>query len=247
MYGQMRPLPVGITRKQVEDREAEMRLPTGRSVIHLPPPIVDSVAFSRDCNLVIDLDDMQVLELDVFWSKAITYGFILALVTAVQTWVLVRQMEYTGTPMVSRHPGCHNHSLNICELFRQAISKVSHLTISIQVILDVYFCVTHLTLGIVTQNKASLALLVPGFFGIMAGLLFGLRYAAIIRVQSFRPATAAPVTTVAPVAPEEQDTPSAELANTTTPLLASMRAPEPSEGPEAAENRKRKTSHVLAA
>lgn len=57
--------------------------------------------FSPECNLVLELDDMQGLELDRFWNKALNYSLILAIVTAIQAWVLVKQMEYTSTPTVS--------------------------------------------------------------------------------------------------------------------------------------------------
>lgn len=125
-----------------------------------------------------------------------------------------------------------------------------------QVMIDVYFCVsseesrllpyesklttkqvTHLTLGVITGNKASKAFLVPGFFGILSGLLFGLRYAAIIRVSTYRPEpTAAPIlaqangTTVTESTEEDnsqthsssEPRASTEIANpnTSTPLLA---------------------------
>ena len=117
--------------------------------------------------------------------------------------------------------------------------------------MDVYFSVTHLTLGIVTTNRASSALLVPGFFGLLCGLLFGLRYAATIRVTTYRP----PVTTPAPTAPvpapaavqiSQDSLPrrSIEVPNTSTPLLARAdRGPQAVadwDAVEQAENRKSK-------
>lgn len=72
----------------------------------------------------------------------------------------------------------------------------------------------------------------PGFFGILSGLLFGLRYAAIIRVTTYRPETPAVTAPVAaPVAvaepPPTSDNASitlpprrsTEIPNTSTPLL----------------------------
>ena len=91
-----------------------------------------------------------------------------------------------------------------------------------QVVLDVYFCVTHLTLGIVTQNRSSLALLIPGFFGILAGLLFGLRYAAIIRVHSYRP-TPAPAAIPTTAAISDNAAMPSIGSGVTTPLLAGNR------------------------
>lgn len=44
--------------------------------------------------------------------------------------------------------------------------------------------VTHLTLGTLVDKRASLSLFVPAFFATLSGLLFGLRYAASIRLAS---------------------------------------------------------------
>ena len=101
IYGQLQPLPRHIKESQLRDREREIRQPSGISLPYFPTPVVDGIVFSKDCNLVIELDRMEVLELDVFWSKALTYAFVLAILTAIQTWVLIRQMEYTATPAVS--------------------------------------------------------------------------------------------------------------------------------------------------
>lgn len=75
----------------------------------------------------------------------------------------------------------------------------------------------------------------PGFFGILSGLLFGLRYAAIIRVSTYRPEPAATPTAPqdATAATEESDAPDSQTQpiegrastditnpNTSTPLLA---------------------------
>lgn len=101
MYGQLRPLPSQYSRKQIAEYESELHKPTGRSVANLPSSQMDAIIFSRDCNLVVELDNMEGLERDMFWDKAITYAAILSIITILQTWVLVKQMEYTSTPTVS--------------------------------------------------------------------------------------------------------------------------------------------------
>lgn len=50
--------------------------------------------------------------------------------------------------------------------------------------MDSYSFITHLTLGALVDERASLALFVPAFFAAVCGLLFGLRYAASIRVAT---------------------------------------------------------------
>lgn len=100
--------------------------------------------------------------------------------------------------------------------------------------------VTHLTLGVITGNKASKAFLVPGFFGILSGLLFGLRYAAIIRVSTYRPEPPTPAPVVPPTtgglptnegdantqsqAAEPRTSTDTANPNTSTPLLARPQA-----------------------
>lgn len=101
IYGHLRPLPSNVPRSRVEEYESELHSPSGRSVLELPPPTIDAVVFSRDCNIVLELDTMEGMALDSFWNHATVYAFVLALITAAQTWVLVKQMEYTSTPTVS--------------------------------------------------------------------------------------------------------------------------------------------------
>lgn len=102
MYGHLRSLPPNVPEARLREREEELRSPSGVSTLHLPPPTMDGILFSKDCNLLVQLDDMVGLELEDFWNKAITYSFILGAITLLQTWVLVKQMEYTTTPSVCK-------------------------------------------------------------------------------------------------------------------------------------------------
>lgn len=103
MYGQLQSLPTNVPESRLREWEDELRLPSGVSTLRLPPPTMDGILFSKDCNIVVELDNMVGLELEDFWNKAITYSFILGALTLFQTWVLVKQMEYTTTPSVSCH------------------------------------------------------------------------------------------------------------------------------------------------
>jgi hypothetical protein len=101
MYGQLKSLPSDVPEWRLREWEKELQSPTGVTTLHLPPPTMNGIIFSKDCNLVLELDEMVGLELDEFWNKAITYSFILAALTVLQAWSLVKQMEYTSTPVVS--------------------------------------------------------------------------------------------------------------------------------------------------
>lgn len=142
MYGHMKSLPSNIPEARLREWERELRSPTGVSTLTLPPPTLNGILFSKDCNIVVELDDMVGLELEDFWNKAVSYSFILGILTLLQTWVLVKQMEYTTTPSVSwiHAMQCARNVLTV--FVPQAIGRVSHMTIAIQVMLDVYFCVS---------------------------------------------------------------------------------------------------------
>ena len=120
MYGQLRPLPPGTTRNDVQEFEDELHTPTGRSVAPLPRSQMDAIVYSRDCNLLFELGGMEGLEIDRFWSKATSYAAVLSVLTLLQTWVLVKQMEYTSTPTVR-----HNDAPAVCP-----IDKLSRLAFS---------------------------------------------------------------------------------------------------------------------
>lgn len=100
IYGHLRSLPSHVTQDQMREYERELHNPSGVSPVTLPAPQMDAILFSKGCNLVLSLNEMDGLEWDKFWDKAIVYAFVLACVTLVQTWVLVKQMEYTSTPTV---------------------------------------------------------------------------------------------------------------------------------------------------
>lgn len=130
--------------------------------------------------------------MDMFWWKTVSYSAFMAIVGFLQTILTVRQMESTSTPNVCPCGFLDAiFSLNKNVHIAQSIARVSYWTISLQGGMDSYSFVTHLTLGSVVDPRASYALLLPAFFAALSGLLFGLRYAASIRVAT-APSPAAP-------------------------------------------------------
>lgn len=136
----------------------------------------------NDCSIVLPMDQ--------FWWKTISYSAFMAVIGFIQTILTVRQMESTNTPNVRMFL-----AMMIClpaDTRGQSIARVSYWTISLQGGMDSYSFVTHLTLGSVVDARASYALLLPAFFSALSGLLFGLRYAASIRVATTPTSTPTP-------------------------------------------------------
>jgi transmembrane E3 ubiquitin-protein ligase len=52
----------------------------------------------------------------------------------------------------------------------------------------------HLTFSVLTDNRSTSALLVPSFFSALGGIVFGLKFAAHIRVSSPAPASSTSTT-----------------------------------------------------
>lgn len=100
MYGHLKSLPSDVSEARLREWEEELRAPSGVSTLSLPPPTMNAILFSKECNILVELDEMVGLELEDFWNKAVTYSFVLGALTLLQTWVLVKQMEYTSTPSV---------------------------------------------------------------------------------------------------------------------------------------------------
>ena len=54
-----------------------------------------------------------------------------------------------------------------------ALAKVSVFTIGMPCIMDSWLFSAHLVFGLVSDSKASLPLLVPGFLGLLSSIVFG--------------------------------------------------------------------------
>ncbi|KEI37928.1 uncharacterized protein L969DRAFT_95778 [Mixia osmundae IAM 14324] len=180
-YGQLGQV-VAANAARLDEFESEMSDPTGVSTVPIKARKSRVIMYSETCQLVIEIDDLSLLHMETFWAKAKNYAAFVGLVAVIQTYLLIHQMESTSTPT--------------------SVAKVAYGTITMQVGMDVYFFIAHLTLGVVTDNDASLALIVPAFLACCSGLLFGLRYAAIIKVATTPASRTAPVAATPVVIPQ---------------------------------------------
>jgi hypothetical protein len=99
IYGQLAPLR-GVTADQVAEYEEELRRPSGARGRHHPPPKMEVLFHTPNCQLVLKVDEAEGLHMDRFWQKTVHYAVALSLVGLVQTLVLIRQMQRTSSPSV---------------------------------------------------------------------------------------------------------------------------------------------------
>ncbi|EGG23930.1 hypothetical protein DFA_06068 [Cavenderia fasciculata] len=122
---------------------------------------------STFCMLDIKIEAASIL-LSVYQSKRINYILMVTLCSFIQIFVLIKQMDYTGT--------------------QTGAAKVSLYTVGMQTIIDAYLCLIHLTAGIVIESMFN-AFATAAFFQFVSFSLFGMRYLLIIlkarRPQAF--------------------------------------------------------------
>ncbi|KAL1915128.1 uncharacterized protein VTP21DRAFT_7609 [Calcarisporiella thermophila] len=160
---QLHPVPEGITREQMIELEKEMQDPQGISTIRAPPLEATFYQYSKNCSLVLSGRDAFGMKLEKFYAKGVNYAAMASILSLVQIFLLIHQMEYTPTP--------------------SSVSKVSYWTIAMQALMDAYLCLLHLTTGVVI-NSVFIPFSSASFFTFVLASIFGMRYLLVIwRIQ----------------------------------------------------------------
>jgi hypothetical protein len=168
------PLPHGTSPLELERYEEELLRPTGiRLSLPRPPNYWDGVGLggvlvADQCGVAIGFEKGKGVRIDDFWRKSINCEFQLLLnkqetklmidatyASAIQLallLLLVRQMESTRTPTV--------------------LSGISLWTMVIFGVSDSWIFSAHVVMGLLSDNKASIALLIPGFLGFCSAVIF---------------------------------------------------------------------------
>jgi hypothetical protein len=166
------PLPHGTSPLELERYEEELLRPTGiRLSLPRPPNYWDGVGLggvivADQCGVAIGFEKGKGVRIDDFWRKSINCKLSSSLISyklmkdatfsgAIQLallLLLVRQMESTRTPSV--------------------LSGISVWTMVIFGVSDSWIFSAHVVMGLLSDNKASIALLVPGFFGFCSAVIF---------------------------------------------------------------------------
>ncbi|KAG0309914.1 hypothetical protein BGZ98_000002 [Dissophora globulifera] len=163
MYMQLGAIDPSIRSSAVNDLEREWAVPQGISTIK--PPRLDSSLFmySPNCRLTLGVKDAEGMKREKFYAKAVNYAGMAGTLAFIQVFLLVRQMEYTPTP--------------------SSVSKVSYWTIAIQVFVDSYLCMLHLTTGVLVEYL-FIPFVAASFFSFVLVAIFGMRYMLVIwRIQ----------------------------------------------------------------
>ncbi|KAG8854026.1 hypothetical protein FRB96_007889 [Tulasnella sp. 330] len=171
--------------------EAELRTPTGMSTAIAPRLRMDGVMISHRCAAMVRLNDITGLRADQFWRRVSSYAGFASLLYLGMLTLLVRQMESTRTPA--------------------GISGVSRWPFVFQSIMDSFSATSHAMFGVLTQNRASMSMLAPGFLACILALMFEVRFTSLIhRIQ-------APEDALALTPPPTPPTPATAAGGTVSP------------------------------
>jgi hypothetical protein len=169
LYLTLPPLPAGISHEAFELYEAELRHPTGilRSLV-VPPGYwegfgLNGVAIADGCGWSFRIEGGTGLPVDQFWNMSVNCGYLCLTVLTLDAsyatlaqlavlLLLVRQMESTRTP--------------------STLNKVSLWTIGCMGMADSWLFSAHVIIGIMSDNKTSLPLLVTAFLCLMTAVVF---------------------------------------------------------------------------
>ena len=97
--------------------------------------------------------------LEKYYTKAVHYTLVIAILTFLQILLLIKQIEGTSTPATSM--------------------RVSMIGISQQTVMDAYLCLLHLTAGIVVEPLFN-AFAMVSFFEFVLFAIFEMRYMLLI-------------------------------------------------------------------
>ncbi|KAF9101847.1 hypothetical protein BGX29_005179 [Mortierella sp. GBA35] len=163
MYMQLGAISPSVRSGALKDLEREWAAPQGISVIKAPHLNSTLFMYSPNCRLTIGVKKSEGMKRERFYSKAVNYAGLAGTVAFIQVFLLVRQMEYTLTP--------------------SSVSKVSYWTIAIQVFIDSYLCMLHLTTGVLV-DFLFIPFVAASFFSFVLVAIFGMRYMLVIwRIQ----------------------------------------------------------------
>lgn len=80
---------------------AELENPQGITVRSPGPLVASMVMYSANCGIVLEMDDSSGIKIEKYYKKAISYATLASILTFIQIFLLIHQMEYTPTPSVS--------------------------------------------------------------------------------------------------------------------------------------------------
>ncbi|BGP33521.1 hypothetical protein JCM10296v2_005325 [Rhodotorula toruloides] len=186
LYGALSPLPASYTPTQYAEWYSSLFHPTGSSIAQPAQSTFSALLSSPNCGLVLSVPSAVLSQTSELWDSATRFAGWLLLAHAAVLVLTVRQLE-----RVSRRPG--------------TVANVAPQSIAGNCIVDAYVFVTLLTIGIVTESRATLPLLGAAFLALLSSLLFGTRYIALIREGTPNRPAAARAEPVQATAPAQEE------------------------------------------
>ncbi|OCF42632.1 hypothetical protein I317_03491 [Kwoniella heveanensis CBS 569] len=178
------PIPRGTSREEIEEYEQELQNPTGLlSSMRRPPRYWESsvglggVIVADGCGWVMGIEGGHGMAIYDFWNESVRYSVYAGIAQLVVLLLLVRQMESTRTP--------------------STLAKVSLYTIIIMSITDSWVFSAHIVVAIMSDNRASLSMVIPAFLCFATAIVFGPRYAVLLHRIQLPERSTAPVTPAA--------------------------------------------------
>ncbi|KAF9941149.1 hypothetical protein BGZ67_005804 [Mortierella alpina] len=163
MYMQLGAINPTVRTTALRDLEREWAAPQGISTIRAPHLNSTLFMYSPNCRLALGVKNSVGMKREKLYAKAVNYAGLAGSLAFIQVFLLVRQMEYTPTP--------------------SSVSKVSYWTIAIQVFIDSYLCMLHLTTGVLV-DFLFIPFVAASFFSFVLVAIFGMRYMLVIwRIQ----------------------------------------------------------------
>jgi transmembrane E3 ubiquitin-protein ligase len=91
----------GITPESLALYEAEMRYPTGQTVVKPPAMQLSGVMYSPDCETALEWRDEKAVKAENFWQAGRVVGIVAGLIAGVQVWWVLKEMAERGSPSVT--------------------------------------------------------------------------------------------------------------------------------------------------
>ncbi|KAK9450392.1 uncharacterized protein V1518DRAFT_413740 [Limtongia smithiae] len=152
-----------LSREELAIIESELRFPKGQPHKAIPGVKLSSLVYSPNCGTVLESRSAVGEKIEKYWFRASNAAQIGALLTLLEIWLLIRQMNDTNTP--------------------STVSKLSFWTVSMMSLVDGYLCMGYLTAAIFIEST-FLPFMTVAFLSFLLVSVFGMRYLILIyRIQ----------------------------------------------------------------
>ena len=171
-YLQVQPF-LTLSQTDIEESEIELRFPIGRPIAQTPNLVISGILYSPDCNIMLEWNRATGLKTEIYYNMANNVAIYAGFLTAVQIWLLIKQMNRCSTP--------------------SSISKIAFWSVAMNSAISGYLCMVYLTISVWIENT-FLPFVTTAFLAFLLVSIFSMRFLILImRVQ--RPVSTFSLTT----------------------------------------------------